>query len=112
MDELTHYRETIRRVLKAYADWITQPNDPLQCEVVFDPALDHFELLQFGWEGHRRRHGVIFHLDIIDGKIWIQYDATDRPIAVELVAAGIPKDDIVLAEKPPEVRQYTGYGVG
>jgi hypothetical protein len=54
----------------------------------------------------------MFHLDIIDGKIWIQYDGTDRPIAEELVRAGIPKEDIVLAEQPADVRPHTGFGVG
>lgn len=71
-----------------------------------------FELLRFGWEGHRRIHGTLFHLDIINGKVWIQYDGTDRPIAEELVRAGIPKEDIVLAEQPADIRPFTGYGVG
>ena len=36
----------------------------------------------------------------------------DRPIATELLAAGVPKEDIVLAWHPPEVRKHTGYAVG
>lgn len=112
MDKLTRYREVIRRVLEGYAEWYRQPKSALQCEVVHDPVLDHFELVHFGWDGHRRIHTVVFHLDIIDGKIWVQYDATDRPIAEELVRAGVPKEDIVLAEQPADVRPFTGYGVG
>ncbi|MDB5306124.1 MAG: XisI protein [Gemmataceae bacterium] len=112
MDKQTHYREIIRRELKGFADWITKPNGPIRCEVVYDPALDHFELVRFGWDGHRRVHSVLFHLDIIDGKIWVQYDGTDRPIAEELIRAGVPKEDIVLAEQPADVRPFTGYGVG
>jgi hypothetical protein len=112
MDKLSRYREIIRRELDGFAAWVSEPEGRVRCEVVFDPVLDHFELIRFGWEGHRRVHGVLFHLDIIDGKIWIQFDGTDRPIAQELVAAGVPKEDIVLAEKPPEVRPLTGYGVG
>ncbi|MBY0456340.1 MAG: XisI protein [Gemmataceae bacterium] len=112
MDKLTSYRETVRRVLGDYADWLTKPGSDVRCEVVFDPALDHFELLRFGWDGRRRVHGVLFHLDIIGGKVWVQFDATDRPIAEELVRAGVPKEYIVLAEHPPEVRPLTGYGVG
>lgn len=112
MDKLTHYRDTVRRMLDEFANWATQPGDGVQYEVVHDPALDHFELLCFGWERHRRVHSVLFHLDIIGGKIWVQYDGTDRPVAEELVRAGVPKGDIVLAEHPPEVRPHTGYGVG
>ena len=112
MDKLTGYRETVRRVLQEFADWTTKPGSSIRAEVVHDPVLDHFELVESGWEGRRRIHMVIYHLDIIDGKVWIQYDATDRPIALQLVQAGIPHKDIVLAEKPADVRPFTGYGVG
>ena len=112
MDKLTRYREIVRRELQGFADWLATPGGEVRCEVVHDPALDHFELVQSGWDGRRRVHGVLFHLDIIDGKIWVQYDATDRPIALELVRAGVPKEDIVLAEKPADLRPATGYGVG
>jgi len=111
VDQLSRYREIVRRELDGYAAW-TKAGDDLRCEVVFDPVLDHFELVESGWQGRRRVHRVVFHLDIIDGKIWIQYDGTDRPIAEELVRAGVPKADIVLAEKPADVRPFTGYGVG
>lgn len=110
MDKLTRYRETVRRVLEDYASWVTR-NDVV-AEVVQDPARDHFELLRFGWEGHRRIHSTMFHLDLINGKIWVQFDGTDRPIAEELVRAGVPKEDIVLAFHPAGVRPHTGYGVG
>ncbi|WP_439626203.1 XisI protein [Gemmata sp.] len=112
MDKVALYRDIIRKELQGYADWLARPDRQVRYEVVFDPALDHFELVYSGWDGHRRVHGVPFHLDIIDGKVWIQYDGTDRPIAEELVRAGIPKDDIVLAERPADLRPFTGYGVG
>ena len=35
--------------------------------------------------------------ELINGKVWIQRDATEAGIADELEAAGIPKADIVLA---------------
>ncbi len=110
MDKLTRYREIIREVIQGYAEWTT--SGEIVGEVIEDVSSNHFELLRFGWEGHRRLHSSLLHLDIIDGKIWIQYDGTDRPIAEELVRAGVPKEDIVLAEQPPEVRPHTGYGVG
>ncbi|MGL6097585.1 MAG: XisI protein [Fimbriiglobus sp.] len=110
MDKLTRYREIIRRELREYAAWTTGAG--VTGEFVEDPARDHFEVLRFGWDGHRRVHGSILHLDIIDGKVWVQYDGTNRPVAEALVEAGVPKDDIVLAEKPAEVRPFTGYAVG
>lgn len=110
MDKLSEYREVIRRELREYAAWST--GDGVTAEFIEDPARDHFEVIRFGWQGRRRIHGSIIHLDIIDSKIWIQYDGTDRPVAVELVRCGVPKEDIVLAEQPADVRPLTGYGVG
>lgn len=112
MDRLTDYRRIIRQELQAFADWVGKADRGVRYEVVHDPAIDHFELVNSGWDGRRRIHGVVYHLDIIDGKVWVQYDATDRPIAEALAEAGIPKSDIVLAEKPADIRPHTGYGVG
>lgn len=56
-------------------------------------------------------HGCLVHLDIIDGKIWVQRDETEDGVTQDLVAAGIAKDKIVLAFHPADVRQYIGYAV-
>jgi hypothetical protein len=111
MDRLTRYREILRRVIGDYTHGKPAYGD-IDMELVIDPERDHYEVLHFGWEGRRRVHGVVIHVDIIDGKIWIQYDGTDHPVAEELVAAGIPREDIILAFHPPELRQHTGYGIG
>jgi hypothetical protein len=64
-----------------------------------------------GWDGERRIHGCLVHVDLIDGKIWIQWDGTEESIAADLERAGIPKEHIVLGFRPPELRLYTGYAV-
>lgn len=51
------------------------------------------------------------HLQIINGKIWIQRDGTEDGIATDLLAAGIPKEQIVLAFKPEHIRPYTEFAV-
>jgi hypothetical protein len=45
-------------------------------------------------------------------EIVIQYDGTDRPVADELIAAGIPQEDIVLAFHPANLRPLTGFAAG
>lgn len=76
-----------------------------------DPEKDHYEVMHVGWDRERRIHGSVIHLDIIDGKVWIQHDGTDRPVAEELLAAGIPREDIVLGFHPARVRHLTGFAV-
>jgi hypothetical protein len=56
-------------------------------------------------------HWAFIHVDIKDGKVWIQHNMTDQPIAEELVALGIPQDQIVLGFHPPYVRPHTGFAV-
>ncbi|MDZ8140638.1 MAG: XisI protein [Nostoc sp. DedQUE04] len=67
--------------------------------------------MDLGWNGDRRIHGCLVHIDLIDGKIWIQRDGTEEGIAADLERAGIPKEHIVLGFRPPELRPYTGYAV-
>jgi hypothetical protein len=111
MDKLTRYRDIARRVVQDYAG-VKVSHGQIDSFPVIDAVGDHYLAYQVGWDKHRRVDGAFVHLDIIGGKIWIQYDGTNRPVADELEAAGVPKEDIVLGEKPPEVRPYTGYGVG
>ncbi|MGL4554218.1 MAG: XisI protein [Gemmataceae bacterium] len=110
MDRVDQYREIVRRVLGEYAE-VPPSHGEVRPELIFDAPNDHYEVIQVGWQGRRRVHGCVLHVDIIGGKIWIQYDGTNRPVAEELVRAGVPKDDIVLAFYPPDVRPHTGYAV-
>jgi hypothetical protein len=48
---------------------------------------------------------------MIDGKIRIQRDETERGIANELVEAGVPRDHIVLGFRSPAVRKHIEFAV-
>jgi hypothetical protein len=110
MDTLANYREIIERVLSEYAQ-IPYSYGNIQSQTVFDPLGDHYLLMNIGWDD-RRVHGCLVHVDIIHDKIWIQRDGTEKGIATELVAAGVPKDRIVLGFRAPEIRKFTEYAVG
>ena len=49
-----------------------------------------------GWSNKRRVYRCVIHIDIKDGKIWIQHDGTEGCVASELLVQGIDKQDIVL----------------
>jgi hypothetical protein len=108
VNELTEFRSIIRDLITKYAKFVPATGD-VQIESIFDEANDHYELMYAGWNGPYRVHGSVLHLDIRNGKVWIQYDGTEEGVAEELVKAGIPRDRIVLAFKPPEVRKFTDY---
>ena len=108
MDRLDSYRRIIRDVLSQYLD-IRYANGKISNEAIFDPANDRYLIISVGWDGVKRIHGALIHVDISDGKVWVQRDGTEQGIARELVAAGIPKDQIVLGFHPAEVRPHTEY---
>lgn len=95
MDRLERYRQIVTRVIEEYARY-KPSHGQIKTEAIVDCGRGHYEVMHVGWDGVRRVHGSVIHIDIIDGKVWIQYDGTSRPVANELVAAGIPREDIVL----------------
>jgi hypothetical protein len=110
MDTIETYRKIVRHVLAAYAA-IPYAYGDIHTGVVCDRDADRYLLMTVGWDQDKRVHGCLVHIDIIDGKVWIQRDGTEQGIATELVTAGIPKDAIVLAFHPPEIRPHTEYAV-
>jgi XisI protein len=52
------------------------------------------------------------HLDIIDGKIWIQQDGTEAGIDNKLMELGVPASQLVIGCDPPMMRQYTAFATG
>jgi hypothetical protein len=111
MDRVERYREIVRRVITEYARY-KPSHGQIETEAIIDRDHDHYEVMHVGWDGVRRVHGSVVHIDIIDGKVWIQYDGTSCPVADELIAAGIPREDIVLGFHPADVRPLTGFAVG
>lgn len=118
MDTLEQYRQLIRHILIEHTK-IPFSYGEIQFETVFDSEQDRYLLMILGREPAydfsptvtRRVHGCLIHIDIIDGKIWIQRDGTEEGVATELVRAGIPKEQIVLGFRSQELRQDSGFAV-
>ena len=104
MDTVHDDRAIIRRVLRPYAD-TRYAYGEIHNETVFDDENGRYLVISQGRMGNKRVHGCLLHVEIIDGKIWIQRDGTDDGIAGELLAAGIPKERIVLGFWDPEARK-------
>lgn len=110
MDRLNRYRQIIVQILNEYAA-IPYAHGDIARQVVADQQGDHYLLLAVGWDGDEQVHGVIIHVDLVDGKFWIHQDGTEDGIANDLMAAGVPKEHIVLAFHPADIRPYTEFAV-
>jgi len=107
-EKVSHYRQIIEEVLTKRAT-IPYLEEGIRDRVLFDEKNDRYAVISEGWHQAERIHNVVIDVEIIHGKVWIQADNTDVAVARELEAGGIPKSDIVLGFRPPEVRAYTEY---
>jgi hypothetical protein len=112
MEKLEQYRLFVRELLNNHAKLEeNNPSNEIECQLIFDTEHDHYQLLDIGWDGLKRVYNCFIHIDIKDGKVWIQRNMTEADLAQDLVDMGIPKEDIVIGLHPSYKRPYTGYGV-
>lgn len=110
MDTRINYTEIVKKLLQEYADLYSEDSEhPLR--PIFDEVNQSYLLLDSNWYGQEYVHHTPIHVDIINNKIWIQYDDTEEGIATELLEAGVPPQDIVLGFRPAELRSHTEFAV-
>jgi hypothetical protein len=112
MDRRGEYREIIKRLLRERERFARASlPEGLEVACLFDDTTEQYALLSLGWMQGKRVSGATLLLRVKDDKIWIEDDGTDAPIAEDLIAAGVPKQDIVLAFHSPELRRHTEFAI-
>lgn len=104
-----NYSELIQNLIKEQAE--LHRSGYVAVETIFDTERHHYLLVQVGWANGHWVYGCILHLDIIEGKIYIQQNNTEISIASKLVDLGVTKTDIVLGFHSPFKRKFTEYAV-
>ncbi len=84
----------------------------LQMVPVFDCQHHRYQLLCQGWKSEEKRvFYPVIHIEIVDGKVWLQHNQTEIDIGEALANRGIPKSKIILGLYPPSIRQLNSeYG--
>jgi hypothetical protein len=112
MDKTGKYRQLIKNILTQYHELVSkQPQAGVDSVLSFDDEHDQYLWLQTGWSNRHRVHGITVHTSLHNGKIYVEQDWTEDGIATDLVRAGVPREDIVLAFHEPEVRKMTEFAV-
>ena len=83
----------------------------IENKIIIDRDNDHYQLVSIGWKFQKRIYKCKLHIDIINGKIWIQQDKTKGNVADTLVALGVPRTDIVIAHYSPKMRKNARFAV-
>lgn len=110
MDKLEAYRRIIQKIVERHAQY-TPSHGQIETVPICDTTHEHYLLMDIGWDKPGRVHAVVIHLHIREGKIWVEWDGTEHGVTQELLDAGVPKEDIVLAFYRPERRFLTEFAV-
>jgi XisI protein len=108
MENIAQYRVAIKHILQQEAESHPERTDVEVC-LVCDNVNLHYQLLYLGWQSNNRVFAPIVHIRIRHNKIWIEQDGTEEGIANQLIKAGVPQNEIVLAFYSPQKRVYTAF---
>ena len=111
MERIVKFRKAILQVMEEYAAERQHSLQGITFEIIADEKHDRYQLVMMGWDGEERVHSLLFHIDIVNGKIWVQEDNTEVGVANLLTEKGIAKEDIVLAYFSEFHRQFTEFAV-
>ena len=110
MDKLKQYETTVLGILREYAK-VRYANINGGNHLVADKENHRYLVLTIGWDEKKFVHDCPMHMDILDGKIWIQRNMTEWEVGEMLEAKGVPKEDIVIGFLSPKMREYSNYSV-
>jgi hypothetical protein len=111
MAALTEYQIKIQDLLTELAAYGSKDGE-VESQLIFDEQRNHYQLVYVGWRNNHRIYGCVVHLDIKDGKIWVQHNGTEFDISIRLAEMGIDKQNIVNGFHSSYMRQFTEFAVG
>lgn len=111
MDKLKKYQEILQSIILQYAKY-----NPSYSETEWLPICDdergEYLLVDAGWEkDEKRTYLTVFHFRIKNEKIYVEQDNTDANPVQQMLDAGVPKEDIVLAFYSPSHRKLTEFAI-
>ncbi len=111
MDKIKKYQDIIIGYLGVQAKIIPANLPDIESLVIADKEINHFQLLQTGWQDEKYVFTVVMHFAIKKGKIWFLRNITEHEAVDVLMERGVAKEDIVPGFRPPFARAYSGFAV-
>jgi hypothetical protein len=78
--EIEKYRKIIQSIIEKHSE-CNADNWEVETQIAFDLKRDRYLMFHVGWSGERRVFGCVIHIEIKEGKIWIQRDGIEAGIA-------------------------------
>jgi hypothetical protein len=112
MDRVADYRAVVDRLMREQERLTNRTPVPgVEVVSIADHERGQYLLKDVGWRDRKRVNDTYLHVRVKDGKVWVEEDGTEEGIANELVRAGVPKEDIVLAFLHPDERRFSDFAV-
>lgn len=113
MTKTKKYSKILTKFLKDFAKKHQQSANGLSVMAITDRENHHYQAVTYGFQLEPKKYvfSLLFHLDIIDDKIWFQCNYTDLLIEDKLLELGISKADIIFGWLPKYAREHSGWGV-
>ena len=110
MDKILKYEKIILEILAPYAN-IRYSNIDAHNELIADKENRRYQIVTIGWDSDKFVHDCPIHIDIINGKIWVQRNMTEINLDKAFAVKNVPKSDIVIGFLSPKMREYSEYAV-
>jgi hypothetical protein len=112
MDKLSEYKETVKNILNFYVELDRKTPEPnMEYFLIADDENGQYLWKTIGREKDKHVDLTTVYIRLKNDKIYIEEDWTEEGIAMDLLRAGVPKEDIVLAFHEPSLRKYTEFAV-
>ena len=110
--KIVTYQELIKQIFNKYIELFNRRPEPdAETLVIMDDTEGHYIIHTIGWQETKRVWNTTLYVRVRNEKFWIEIDWTSPGIATDLLEAGIPKGDIVLAFHHPQMRPLTEFAV-
>ena len=110
MDKVKKYQKVILGILEEYAK-VRYSNLDAENRLIADKKNHRYLIVTIGWDKTKFVHDCPMHMDIINGKIWVQRNMTEIDLDTIFRDNNIPKSDIVLGFLTPKMREYGDYAL-
>ena len=105
------YKQIIRKELEFQAGISFANASELSRHLIINTDQTEFVLLTVGWQDKKYHHGVLFHVEIKDNKVWVHQENIDVGIAEIFAKEGIPKSEIILGFLPWYSQEVSEFGM-
>jgi hypothetical protein len=96
MDKLARYRNAVQQALNHFTKGTYLPPQYLKDVTLFDVVNDRYAVITQGWDKGEYVNELTAEVDIVHGKVLIQFNNTDIRIKQLLLENGVAESDIVI----------------